>query len=117
MSKPITGRGGRPIKQKAEKRCIQINIRITIAEDHYFRQQAASAGLSVAEFIRQSALNIRIVTPLGKDRSRLSYEINRLGNNANQIARRLHQGSEYRSSWDYVAELCTKTLEKVVNDP
>jgi hypothetical protein len=117
LSKPITGRGGRPIKQKDEKRCIQINIRITIAEDHYFRQQATTARLSVAEFIRQSALNIRIVTPLGKDQSRLSYEINRLGNNANQIARRLHQGSEYRSSWDYVAELCAKTLEKVVNDP
>lgn len=39
---------GRPVKQPNERRCSQMNIRLTLAEAEYIRVQAASAGLTEA---------------------------------------------------------------------
>lgn len=116
MTRPATNRGGRPIKQPNEKRCLQVNLRLTIAEFDIAKAQADRAGITVAEFIRRAMLNTKIVAPAAKSYARLTYEINRLGNNANQISRRLNCGSPYKAAWDYVARLCARTLEDVAND-
>ena len=117
LTGPINTRGGRPIKQENEKRCLQANVRFTIAEYNKLKADSDKAGITVADLIRRGALNITIVVPKEKSYARLTHEINRLGNSANQIARRLNSGSSYRETWEYVAKLCSKALDRVANDP
>jgi hypothetical protein len=114
LSKPITGRGGRPIKQKAEKRCIQINIRITIAEDHYYRQQADKAGLTVAEYLRRAGLNLAISVPRPMADAQLIREVNAIGVNINQIACAANRGQDQRDFWQTLADKVANTLDELV---
>lgn len=114
MSTPITGRGGRPNKQRDEKRCIQISIRITIAEDHYYKQQAAKAGLSVAEYIRRAGLNLVIAVPRPMADAQLIREVNAIGVNINQIARAANRGQDERDFWRSLADKVANTLDELV---
>lgn len=117
MTSHTAKRGGRPIKQPHEKRSIQIKLRVTIAEDDYYKKQAGRAGISVAEYLRRTGLNIDIRVPRPAADAELVTSINRLGNNANQIARRVNVGSTYRYYWDLVAQKCAEALDRVLERP
>lgn len=114
MTKPATGRGGRPIKQPHEKRSIQIKLRVTIAEDDYYKRQAAAAGLTVAEYLRRAGLNIVIRIPPSLADDRLITEINAIGVNVNQIARAANRGQEEREFWRALGDKVANTLDEVV---
>jgi hypothetical protein len=63
---------------------------VTAAERVYIEQQAATAGVSVTEFVRASALGRRVAVRRATADERLLLEINRIGVNLNQIAARVN---------------------------
>lgn len=82
--------GGRPKKVEAERRVKQTNHRWTIAEDTHLRDQAKTAGLSVAEYVRRRALGLPVVVREAKTDARLIHELNAIGVNLNQITRNVN---------------------------
>ena len=82
--------GGRPKKAEAERRVKQTNHRWTVAEDIHLREQARTAGLTVAEYVRRRALGLPVVVRHAQTDARLIHELNAIGVNLNQIARNLN---------------------------
>lgn len=114
MSRAITGRGGRPIKQPEEKRCIQINIRVTIAENDYYTAMADKVALSVSEYLRRAGLNMRITAPRGMADTALIRELNAIGVNINQLARAANRGQDERDYWRGIGAKLSFTLSEVL---
>lgn len=114
MSRPIKGRGGRPVKQPDEKRCLQINVRLTIAEHDDIAAEAAKANLSVSDYIRRTALNHRVIVPKSLADAALIREINAIGNNVNQISRAANRGQDERDYWRAIGDKIAQTLDEVI---
>ena len=72
------------------KRDKQINIRL--AEDEYLNvyRQMEKSGLGLSEYIRKSILGkeIKVISGIKE----LILELNRIGNNLNQLTRKVNQG-------------------------
>jgi hypothetical protein len=70
---------------KADSRVAFIKLRVTPEEKKVIAAKAEAQGLTVADFIRQRALDYRLrQTPLEKERVR---RLARIGVNLNQLAR------------------------------
>ena len=70
---------------KAESRSAWIKLRVTLAEKDAIAAKAEAQGQTVADFLRQRALDYRLrQTPLEKERLR---HFVRMGSNLNQLAR------------------------------
>ena len=87
-------RGGRPRLAPDEKRSERFSgIRLTAAERAIIEDKASQAGLSIAEYCRQSFLRSR---PPPRSKSEIDAKallaIERIGRNLNQIARQLNSG-------------------------
>ncbi|MDR2573639.1 MAG: plasmid mobilization relaxosome protein MobC [Desulfovibrio sp.] len=77
---------------KAEARSAFIKLRVTMEEKNAVAAKAEAQGLTVADFLRQRALEYRLrQTPLEKERVR---QLARIGSNLNQLARwaNIHKG-------------------------
>ncbi len=84
---------GRPKKARDEQRTERLSgIRLTTAERHHVEAMAAQAGLHVAEFCRRAILRVRIAAAPKAAGDDVAYELNRIGNNLNQIAKAAHLG-------------------------
>lgn len=114
MSRPIRGRGGRPIKQQDEKRCIQINIRVTLAEHDYYAGEAAKVALSVSEYLRRAGLNLKVSAPKSIADAALIRELNAIGVNINQIARAANRGQDERDYWRAIGVRVGHALSEVL---
>lgn len=105
---------GRPKLDEAERRCKQINVRLTIAEDQLLRRHATDAQLSVGEFVRRRILGLPVTPPPAKADAQLLFELNRIGVNINQIARNLNSGREgVPLDWAAVQDELSVVLSKV----
>lgn len=106
----------RPRKTEHDKRTAQTNERWTSAELAWLDDQAAKAGLSRSEFIRNRALG-RPVSPApqtaGVDPALIS-ELNRIGVNVNQLARATHRGRDVNAFWEGVGAQVKDVLAKVM---
>lgn len=91
MSSERKNKCGRPRKIDAERRDFTYRPGYTEAENDKLEQRAAAAGLSVAEFIRVSSLNLQIKTIPAANRDAI-IALTRIGNNVNQVARKLNSG-------------------------
>lgn len=81
----------RPQKQPEERRDSWLSpVRVTAAEFAFVAQQAAAAGRDVSDYIRRRALGRRVTPARSIADDRLLMEMNRIGNNLNQIARSLN---------------------------
>ena len=70
---------------KTENRSAWIKLRVTLAEKKAIAAKAEVQGQTVADFLRQRALDYRLrQTPLEKERLR---HLARIGSNLNQLAR------------------------------
>lgn len=114
MSKAIKGRGGRPIKQADERRCIQINLRVTIAEHDYYAEQAERVALSVSEYLRRAGLDLKVTAPKSLADAALTRELNAVGNNVNQLARAANRGQDERDYWRAVGNRLCHVLDEVL---
>jgi hypothetical protein len=74
----------------------RVEIRVCQQEYEKLENHAIEAGyLNVAQYLRESGLTRKQITSPStkqKEKNKWLYEINRIGNNVNQIARRLNQG-------------------------
>lgn len=76
----------------------RVEIRVCQQEYEMLEKHALEAGyLNVAQYLRESGLTRKQITSPStkqKEKNQWLYEINRIGNNINQIARQLNQGHE-----------------------
>ena len=99
----------------------RINLRVTEEMYEMMVHDAASAQLSITEYIRNLILNrkIRYLPPIIHDDTAIVHElhdINKLGNNLNQIARYLNQdgtmtnplAKELRETLRQINDSCSK---------
>jgi len=104
----------RPSKDPNERRSAVVPLRLTEAEHNYVREQASAAGISVSEYLRRRSLSLPVQpTPSRVDASLIS-EINRIGNNVNQLARATHTDRDFVKHWRAIGDELTTVLEKVV---
>ena len=74
----------------------RVEIRVCQQEYEKLEKYALEAGyLNLAQYLRESGLTRKQITSPStkqKEKNQWLYEINRIGNNVNQIARHLNQG-------------------------
>jgi len=83
-------RGGRPPLIPAERRRFKIKIGFTTSEFEKLADRAETANVSEPEFIRRICLNQQIYA-IPKINAQALTELNRIGNNINQLARRANE--------------------------
>ena len=86
-------RKGKVIKMENRKRNITLSIRLTTEEKEALTKKASDADLSMTDYILRcsSRKKIRVV-----NMSKVIVELKRIGNNLNQITRRINSG-EFQS--------------------
>ncbi|MEM6260706.1 MAG: plasmid mobilization relaxosome protein MobC [Planctomycetota bacterium] len=104
----------RPTKQPHERRSERFNLRFTVAELAHIEQQAQSAGIDPTEYLRRRALGYEVPPAPRRADASLVSELNRVGQNVNQIARNLNSGRRERLKLDLVLAELRGVLEKVV---
>lgn len=84
----------RPRKKLDEIKLFQINLRVTLNEQVQLEEIAKKYGLNVVEYIRRRALQKQLpkFTMSGLQRD-LLIELSRIGNNINQMSKRVNQGN------------------------
>lgn len=92
-----------------EKYCLrdkQLNIRVTQYEYELIKERMKKSGsASLREFVVDAATNGFLINVDYSDIKALSYEINRIGNNVNQIAHRINsEGVIYKTEIEEVQE-------------
>lgn len=84
----------RPRKKLDEIKLFQINLRVTLNEQVQLEEIAKANGLNLVEYIRRRALQKQLpkfkMSGLQRD---LLIEISRIGNNINQMSKRVNQGN------------------------
>lgn len=118
--KPDSRRGGRPTLLPEERRRNQLTIGFTDAQFNLLIERAEAAGLSEIELIRRLSLNLEIKTIPAANREAI-IELNRIGRNINQVARKLSTGvvsgltQENINIWlSGISETIAKTGKKLV---
>ena len=97
-----------------EKRAKWIKVRVTESEKTVINEKAKAAGITVAQLIRESLCRVKTWTIKNKktEKKRIR-EINRIGQNLNQIARWCNQ---YKSAGDAAQVLSyLVAIEKEIN--
>jgi hypothetical protein len=84
---------GRPVLREEEKRVVQVNIRLTTAEDRKVTVYAEAAGLTPANWIRQKVFTGRFpVMKVSPVDASLYRELHKIGVNLNQAVKQVHAG-------------------------
>lgn len=119
--------GGRPKKADHERRLRLAATRMTIAEHAHLKKKATAAGMTVADFLRESALG-----PLPGPGSSphessdegaatkaqiatLLRELNAVGINLNQLTRNYHTGRKGVHDWEQLQTELSRVLAQVGN--
>ena len=85
------GADGEKETKESEKECL-ISFRVTVRERERLDRLAAEAGLTRSDFVRACVSGKEIRQRQGAEIGQLYTEINRIGNNINQIARSVNAG-------------------------
>ncbi len=85
------------------ERNIKLSVRVSEREHAHLKRQAANAGLKVEPFIRKLIMGVEIRPRPPDNILQLIREINAVGNNINQIARKVN--TENRVSQEQLNEL------------
>jgi Bacterial mobilisation protein (MobC) len=83
------GARGRPQLPDSQRRSRRLWLRLTAQEQSAIQAKAEVAGLSLAEYLRRAAL-AKSVHP--RTDGKVCGQLQRIGNNLNQIARTLNSG-------------------------
>ena len=105
----------RPKKQPHERRSESLHAEVTIAEKEHARElRRMAGGISEAELVRRSVFDAEIKVVAQADAGLIS-ELNRIGNNINQIARNLNSNRRERLEVEVVLAELRGVLEKVAS--
>lgn len=91
--------GGRPAKDSDKVKSSTLKIRVSDAEMRQLKSKAAQFDVTVSQYVRDAALlhNItKMIITNNSDLNLLTAEVNKIGINLNQIARRLNASKSYR---------------------
>lgn len=93
-------------KEQYRLRDKQLNIRVTEYEYQLILERMKQSGsASLREFVVDSATNGFLINVDYSDIKDLAYEINRIGNNINQIAHKINsEGSIYKTEIEEVQD-------------
>ena len=81
-------RGGRPRKDTSKLRSKWLRVRVTLDELHRVEQRAVEARLTPSDYVRHAVLDGRIeIKHSAASDPETIIELQRIGNNLNQIAR------------------------------
>ncbi len=84
----------RPKKNFDEIKLLQINLRVTLSEQVQLEEAAKTHGLSLVQYIRVRALKKQLpkfkMTVADQE---LVIELSHIGNNINQITKKINQGN------------------------
>lgn len=89
----------RPEKNAEDRHGYSIKFRVTKAERNLIRERADASGKSVSDFVRTLALTGLVEVRESKADVALIRELNRIGVNINQIAKRLNATGRLRHYW------------------
>lgn len=107
----------RPQKGGDDNRGIIFRVRITPAEKHKLLELSAQAGLTPSDFVRVRTLGVqpqtRKATPERAALIKLQAELNKVGSNANQIARALNRRADSDSLTGIDPALITHVLNSI----
>jgi hypothetical protein len=82
---------GRPALEEEQKRVVQVNIRLTVAENKKVEAYAQSAGLSPANWIRQKVFTGRFPPVKNSPIEAALYrELHKIGVNLNQAVKQMN---------------------------
>lgn len=85
----------RPKKQENELRSVRLPaVRLTHAERLDAEARAERAGLELSEFVRARVFSDHISPRATPIEASMLTELNRIGNNVNQVARALNRGRD-----------------------
>lgn len=104
----------RPKKNNDEKRIASLpTIRVTTAERVLIQDEAATAGLSLTDFVRYSALTQSVKPRTTKLEASLLVELNRIGVNLNQIAHAHNSGRHDPNILQYAIDELVAVMKKL----
>lgn len=107
------------MEEQNRKRKVQLNFRVTENEMSYIKDKADYSGLSVSEYCRKAIIDCVVVKREMGDVIKVLQELNRIGNNINQIAKAIHiQGDvvtidDYNEVRKQVEEMRYLIIEKI----
>ena len=81
--------GGRP--KKAVTREIIKGVRFTTVEYYVVKQKAAKSGMSITLYIRQMAMQGKIIARLNEEERQIVRQLVGMANNLNQLTKKGHQ--------------------------
>ena len=87
--KKSTKKAGRPAK--AIKKDIRACVRLTRSEHFIIKQKAAQAGVKPSVYLRQTAINARILPRLTEEEVHDVRQLIGMSNNMNQVAKICHR--------------------------
>ena len=99
MRKDKKHAGRRPASSERNRKSSTVKIRVTDFEAAAIRSKANQWGLTVSQYLRDAALNRemrKMIITNNSDLNLLTAEVNKVGINLNQIARRLNASASYR---------------------
>lgn len=83
------------------RRPFQVNVRFTEEERNQIKRNMETVGIrNMSKYVRQMVLNGYVMVPQDEEIKKANYELNRIGNNINQIAHRVNSTGEF-----YAADL------------
>ncbi|UGS21824.1 plasmid mobilization protein [Flavobacterium cyclinae] len=106
----------RPRKKLDEIKLFQINLRVTLNEQVQLEEIAKANGLNLVEYIRRRALQKQLpkFTMSGLQRD-LLIELSRIGNNINQMSKRVNQGNPNLKGLESELSNLHKQLNEIKN--
>ncbi len=106
----------RPKKKLDEIKLLQINLRVTLNEQVQLEEIAKANGLNLVEYIRRRALQKQLpkFTMSGLQRD-LLIELSRIGNNINQMSKRVNQGNPNLKGLESELSNLHKQLNEIKN--
>jgi hypothetical protein len=81
--------GGRP--RKVIKRESATGIRFTKAEYFIIKQKASKAGVRITTYIRQTALDGKVIAKMSEEERHFVRQLIGMSNNLNQLTKKAHQ--------------------------
>lgn len=90
-----------------------VNTRLTDGEYRQVKALCDKTGLSASEVIRSALAGVELRERPPADLATLYTEINRIGNNINQIARKMNSGLGTKADVQDVLYLLRKVYEKM----
>ncbi|WP_311497658.1 plasmid mobilization protein [uncultured Mobiluncus sp.] len=99
MKKDKKHAGKIPASSERKRKSGTVKIRVTESEAAAIKSKANQWGVTVSQYLRDAALNHEVhkmIITNNSDLNLLTAEVNKVGINLNQIARRLNASESYR---------------------